>query len=59
MPQTGKEANSTHKPVTKCPENISEAGYQCVCLNSSSIVNKKNEFNITVEDIDPHLIGIT
>ena len=30
-----------------------------MCLNASSIVNKKNELNIMVEDIDPHIIGIT
>ena len=36
-----------------------EAGYRCVCLNARSIVNKKNELNIMVEDIDPHIIGIT
>ena len=36
-----------------------EAGYRCVCLNARSIVNKKNELNITVEDIDPQIIGIT
>ena len=29
------------------------------CLNARSIVNKKNELNIMVEDIDPHIIGIT
>ena len=29
-----------------------------VCLNARSIVNKKNELNIMVEDIDPHIIGI-
>ena len=23
------------------------------------MVNKKNELNITVEDIDPHILGIT
>ena len=34
-------------------------GYRCVCLNARSIVNKKNELNIMVEDIDPHIIGIT
>ena len=52
---------STHKPVTKCPENISEAGYKCVCLNARSIVNKKKELNIMVEhiNINPHIIGIT
>ena len=49
----------THKPVTKCQENIFEAGYKCVCLNARSIVNKKKELNIMVEDIDPHIIVIT
>ena len=28
-----------------------------VCLNASSIINKKNELNI-VEDVDPRIIGI-
>ena len=46
VPQTEQEATSTHKPRTKCPENISEAGYKCVCLNARSIVNKKNELSI-------------
>ena len=32
---------------------------QCVCLNARSIINKRNELNIMVEDIDPHIIGIT
>ena len=59
MPQAGQDANSTYKPITKCPKNMSEAGYRCVCLNAGSIVNKKNELNIMVEDIDPHIIGIT
>ena len=31
---------------------MSEAGYICVCLNARIIVNKKNELNIMVEDID-------
>ena len=30
-----------------------------MCLNARSIVNKKNELNIMVEDINPHIIGIT
>ena len=59
MPQAGKEATSTDKPITKCPRNMSEAGYRCVCLNARRIVNKINELNIMVEDIDPHIIGIT
>ena len=28
-----------------------ETGFRCVCLNAMSIVNKKNEINIMVEDI--------
>ena len=58
MPQAGQEAASTDKPITKCPKNMSEAGYRCMCLNARSIINKKNELNM-VEDIDPHIIGIT
>ena len=30
-----------------------------MCLNAKSIVNKKNELNIMVEDTDPRIIGIT
>ena len=41
MPQAGKEATSTAKPITECPKNMSEAGYRCVCLIARSIVNKK------------------
>ena len=59
MPQAGQEATNTDKPITKYPINMSEAGYRCVCLKARSIVNKKNELNIMVEDIDPHIIGIT
>ena len=59
MSQIGQEATSTHRLVTTCPENISEAGYKCICLNARSIVNQKNELNIIVEDIDTHIIGIT
>ena len=50
MLQTGQEATSTHKQVTKCPENVSEVGYKCVGSNARSIM---------VEDTDPHIIGIT
>ena len=59
MPQAGQEATSTDKPITECPIDMSQAGYICVCLNARSIVNKKTELNIMVEDIDPHIIGIT
>ena len=53
------EQEATDKPISNRPKNISETGYKCVCLKARSIVNKKNEFNIMVEDIDPHIIGIT
>ena len=58
MPQTGQKA-TTQRTVIKCLENISEAGYKCVCLNARSIVNMKNELNIMVEDINPYIISIT
>ncbi len=32
---------------------------KCVCLNARSIINKKNELNIMVDDIKPHIIGIS
>ena len=49
-----------HFDISKtCPENISEAGYRCVCLNARSLVIKKKELNIMVDDINPHIIGIT
>ena len=59
MPQAGQKATSRDKPIIEYPKNMSEAGYTCVCLNARSIVYKKNELNIMVEDIDPHIIGIT
>ena len=45
--------------VSGTDNHVSEAGYKCMCLNAMSIVNKKNELNIMVEDIDPHITGIT
>ena len=30
-----------------------------MCLNARSIINKKNELNIMVDDIKPHIIDIT
>ena len=30
-----------------------------MCLNARSIINKKNELNIIVDNIKPHIIGIT
>ena len=32
---------------------------KCVCLNARSIINKENELIIMVDDIKPHIIGIT
>ena len=39
--------------------NTSKAEIKCVCLNARSIINKKNELNIMVDDIKPHIICIT
>ena len=39
--------------------NTSKEEIKCVCLNARSIINKKNELNIMVDDIQPHIIGIT
>ena len=60
-PNTGGiNKDSTKKSAKNSLENnSSEFGYTCVCLNARSIVNKRNELNIMVEDIDPHIIGIT
>ena len=30
-----------------------------MCLNARSIINKNNELNIMVDDVKPHIIGIT
>ena len=40
------------------PGSTSKEEIKCVCLNAS-IINKKNELNIMVDDIQPHIIGIT
>ena len=39
--------------------NTSKSEMKCVCLNARSIINKKTELNIMVDDIKPHIIGIT
>ena len=39
--------------------NTSKAELKCVCLNARSIINKKNELDIVVDEIKPHIIGIT
>ena len=59
MPRAGQEATIQTKPITKYPKNRFEAGHKCVCLNTRSIVNKKNELNIMVEETDLHIICIT
>ena len=53
------EQEATDKSISSRPKNISETGYRCVCLNARSTVNKKNELSIMLQDIDPHIIGIT
>ena len=39
--------------------NTSKAEIKCVCMNARSIINKKTELNIMVDDIKPHIIRIT
>ena len=43
----------------KIQRNTSESRIKCVCLNARSIINKKTELNIMVDDIKPYIIGIT
>ena len=50
--QEGSRCKGIHGGTSK--EEI-----KCVCLNARSIMNKKNELNIMVDDIKPHIIGIT
>ena len=50
--QEGSRCKGIHGGTSK--EEI-----KCVCLNARSIINKKNELNIMVDDIKPHIIGIT
>ena len=40
----------------KIQRNTPESGIKCVCLNARSIINKKTELNIMVDDIKPHII---
>ena len=36
--------------------STSKEEIKCVCLNAMSIINKKTELNIMVDDIKPHVI---
>ena len=38
--------------------STSKEEIKCVCLTARSIINKKNELNIMVDDIKRHVIGI-
>ena len=39
--------------------NASKSEIKCVCFNARSIMNKKTELNIMVDDIKLHIISIT
>ena len=39
--------------------STSKEEIKCVCLNARRIINKKDELNMMVDDIKPHIIGIT
>ena len=56
-----KKAQNVHqdsrcKGIERIP---SKAEIKCMCLNARSIINKKNELNLMVYDINPDIIGIT
>ena len=53
---TGGQKDRRSKKIQR---NTSESGIKCVCLNARSIITKKTELNIMVDDIKPHIIGIT
>ena len=47
---------------SRCKEiqgSTSKEEIKCVCLNARSVINKKNELNIMVDEIKRHIIGIT
>ena len=56
-----KTANKVHEDSTckGIQGSTSKEEIKCVCLNARSIINKKDELNIMVEDIQPLIIGIT
>ena len=35
---------------------FAEVGYRCVCLDARSTVNNRNELNIMVGHINPHMV---
>ena len=39
--------------------NTSKAEIKCMCFNARSIIHKKNELDIMVDEIKTHIIGIT
>ena len=57
----GGLANQAESGQDYSSSNIRQgnAGLTCGSLNARSIMNKKSELNIMVNDSDPHIIGIT
>ena len=57
-----KKAKKKVQEDSTCKEiqgSTSKEEIICVCLNDRSIINKKDELNIMVDYIKPHIIGIT
>ena len=57
-----KKAKQKYKKIAHAREYReapSKEEIKCVCLNAMSIINKKHELNIMVDDIKPRIIGIT
>ena len=53
------EKDRRKKPTRARRVYSSIVGYKCVCLNARSIISKRNELSIMVEDTNPHILGIT
>ena len=54
----GIDKDSKKKSAKNSMESHTEFDYKYVCLNATSIVKKKNELNVVVDDNDLHIIGI-
>ena len=54
-----KKAQNVHSRCKGIQGITSKTEIKCVSLNARRLINRKNELNIMVDDIKPHIIGIT
>ena len=52
-----KEGSKSTSGCKGIQGNTSKAEIKCVCLNARSIINNKNELDIMVDEIKPHIVG--